>query len=212
MYVGSASYSHDKDPTNVSVQSQPKRPLVATVVYSDGVFPFYGAKVYLDSWNGAAWTQRHSGTAGIDGKVSLQAFPTADRAVIACASTTAPPRWPITNRSPFQYRRRRRLYACRLDRPAERGDFSGCARRGQPAPAGRRNFGGRAQRSGRRRATVEVARKQPPTVNPVVFTLIPYGQYTVDFYCWDMVTARLGPISCAAYSRIRCPKRHPSGR
>lgn len=51
----------------------------------------------------------------------------------------------------------------------------------------------------------EVARKQPPSSNPMSFSNIPYGNYIVEVYCWDMLVGSSGPFSHSSSTTYRYP-------
>jgi formylglycine-generating enzyme required for sulfatase activity len=51
----------------------------------------------------------------------------------------------------------------------------------------------------------EVARKQPPTSNPMDFTSVNYGGYFVDVYCWDMLAAGISFTHNSSLSTITLP-------
>jgi hypothetical protein len=51
----------------------------------------------------------------------------------------------------------------------------------------------------------EVARKQPPSSNPMDFTSVNYGGYSVDVYCWDMLAAGISFTHNSSLSTITLP-------
>ena len=56
---------------------------------------------------------------------------------------------------------------------------------------------------------IEVARKQPPSSNPMDFTSVNYGGYFVDVYCWDMLAAGISFTHNSSLSTITTDPANP---